>query len=98
MKTLLTINHQKFVLPNGANVAAAVKALSGAVAVQWDYDSHKSGEEDTFFVEKPIELSIKQVPDSCFKLRPGEVAPAEFNARKLRGGRQPLLLKDGGRR
>jgi hypothetical protein len=34
MKTVLTIDQQEFVLPHGANVAAVIKALSGAVRVE----------------------------------------------------------------
>ena len=99
MRTVLTIDHQEFILPHSANVAAVIKALSGAVRVEWDYKSWDSGKDREYFVEKPVELSIKQVPKSCFKLRSGAIAPAEFDSSqpKLNGARRPLLLLKGGR-
>lgn len=98
MRTVLAINNfHEFVLPRGVNVGALVKALTGAVKVDWDYET--KGEQREYFVERPIEITVKQVPEHCFKLKPGETAPAEFEPRKLNGSRpRQLLLKQGGGR
>lgn len=86
--TLLQIGYEHFLLPNGVNQSAILKALSQAVPVRWGYD--RKEEEDYYFPKlNETKLSISIIP--ARKVRAEEVEDDEPGEQlRLTSGTKPV--------
>lgn len=88
MKTIIEINNRQTFIIAEKDVPKLMEILSRAVLVEWDYKNYQSGQPYEYFVDGAPDVSMKKVPDRCFKPRPGEAditGPIEINGASPQG-------------